>query len=100
MGALAAGVVGVARLSADSAPTVGRIVGAFNADQACEEAYGTGAQASQAPSEKLICLDFNLVRHVADQKTMDRLCEALARGAKARRVAENGILDWRCVTLS
>ena len=96
--ALAAGAIGIARLSADRGVT-GRIVGDLNKDQACEDSFpGSKLFTLKDPTQFQCLLDGTY--HPADQKRLDLQCEATERGAKARRARENGITDWRCVVLN
>ena len=92
--AMAAGAIGIARLSADRSVT-GRIVGELNKDQACEDSFpGSKLFTLKDPTQFECLLDGNY--HAADPKRMDLQCESIESGAKARRVRENGVTDWRC----
>ena len=102
-GAVAAGVIGAARLAAnDSTATVKRTFGAFDLVRACQLQFPGSTPFDAGTPGKLQCLDLQNERRVLTSKLMDQQCVQDNGGtpkAKARFTTENGVTAWRCVEI-
>ena len=100
-GAVAAGVIGAARLAAnDSTTTVKRTFGAFDLVRACQLQFPGSTPFDTGAPGKLQCLELDNTPRVLTSNLMDQQCVQDNPGnpkAKARFTTENGVKGWRCV---